>query len=137
MIAGAARHLLPASVVTAALAGLSILLDRGRSAGLGLDVLEWAGRLHFALLVGAPLLLYPLARRAGLAAWARVAVSLLPGFLWWLTELRLRLLGHALPEALWLAASPLNLAHLYLCLLAAAIAEGACRAGLAEAEAAP
>lgn len=110
-----------------ALAILSMLLDRGRSAGLALGSLESIGRLYFALLVGAPLLLYPLARRAGLAGWARVAVSLLPGLLWWLTEVRFRLRGHPLPEALWLAASPLNLAHLYGSLLAAAIAEVACR----------
>lgn len=128
MIAGAARHLLPAIVVTVTLASLSAALDRGPGAGLGDEALAWIGRLHFALLVGAPLLLYPLARRAGLTARARVALSLLPGFLWWLTEVRLRLRGHPLPEALWLAASPLNLAHLYLSLLTTAIAELACRA---------
>jgi N-acetylglucosamine-6-sulfatase len=127
VIAGAARHLLPALVVAALLAGFSILLDRGRGAGLDPGALEWIGRLHFALLVGAPLLLYPLARRAGLAAGARVAVSLVPGCLWWLTEVRFRLRGHSLPEALWLAASPVNLAHLYVSLLAAGVAEAACR----------
>lgn len=126
MIAGAPRHLLPAILVTATLAGLSAALDRGAAAGA--NALEWIGRLYFALLLGAPLIVYPFARRAGLAPPARVALSLLPGFLWWLAEVRFRLRGHPLPEALWLAASPLNLAHLHLSLLMTAMAELACRA---------
>ena len=49
-----------------------------------MDGLEAIGRAYLALLVGAPLILYPLAWRVGLPLWARVTLSLVPGFLWWL-----------------------------------------------------
>jgi len=81
-----------------------------------MDGLEAIGRAYLALLVGAPLILYPLAWRVGLPLWARVTLSLVPGFLWWLTEIRVRMPWNTLPEALWLVGSPLNLAHLYLSL---------------------
>ena len=56
-----------------------------------------------------------------------MALSLLPGFLWWLTEVGVRLRWHTVPEALWLASSPLNLAHLYVSLLAIGLAHLATR----------
>ncbi len=117
------RHLLPALGVAALLGVLALALDHGLRLGLGRGAVEAIGRVYFALLVGAPLLLYPLAVRAGPSLRVRLALSLLPGFLWWLTEIRMRMRWHTLPEALWLAGSPVNLAHLYLSLLAVAIAD--------------
>jgi N-acetylglucosamine-6-sulfatase len=121
------RPLLPALCVAALLGLLAFALDHGLGAGLGRGTLEAIGHVYFALLVGAPLILYPLAFRAGLPLRARVALSLVPGFLWWLTEIRLRMRWHTLAEALWLAGSPVNLAHLYLSLLAIAIADAGVR----------
>ena len=62
------------------------------------------GRLYFLLLLFAPLVVYPLAWRAGASLPLRLALSLLPGLLWWLTEIPVRLRWNTLPEALWLAA---------------------------------
>jgi N-acetylglucosamine-6-sulfatase len=121
------RPLLPALGVAGLLGVLALALDHGLGIGLGRGALEAIGRVYFALLVGAPLVLYPLACRAGLPPWARVALALLPGFLWWLTEIRVRMRWHSLPEALWLAGSPVNLAHLYLALLATALADAGVR----------
>jgi N-acetylglucosamine-6-sulfatase len=118
---------LPALCVAALLGALALLLDHGVRLGLGMGALEAIGRLYFALLVAAPLVVYPLAWRAGAPARWRVGVSLLPGFLWWLTEIPVRLRWHTLLEALWLAASPMNLAHLYLACVAIALADAACR----------
>jgi N-acetylglucosamine-6-sulfatase len=128
MVASRFALLLPALTAAALLGALALLLDHGARLGLGMGALEAAGYLYFALLVGAPLVVYPLAWRAGAPARVRVALSLLPGLLWWLTEVRVRLGWHPLAEALWLAASPANVAHLYLSGVALAVAEGACRA---------
>ena len=116
--------LLASALVTALLVLLSGAIDRGAE---GWPLTDVAGRVYFALLLGAPLLVYPFAWRAGWALPARLAVSLGPGFLWWLTEVRFRLGGHELPEALWLAASPLNFAHLYFSLVALLVADLGCR----------
>jgi N-acetylglucosamine-6-sulfatase len=119
--------LAPACAVAACLGALARLLDHGASLGLGPGAQGLVGRLYFALLVAAPLLLYPLAWAKGAALGGRVALSLAPAGLWWLTEVGMRLRGHTLPEALWLAASPLNLAHLYALGVAIAAADAACR----------
>jgi N-acetylglucosamine-6-sulfatase len=126
-----AQLVLPALLVAAAMAGLASLLNRGVAWGLGVGVLEAIGGAYFLLLIGAPTLLYPLAWRAGASAWPRVGLSLLPGFLWWLSEIPVRLQSHTLPEALWLVASPVNLAHLYLLGLLVAVADGVCRVAAA------
>jgi N-acetylglucosamine-6-sulfatase len=119
-----------AALGVAALLGLlALVLDCGVLLGLGPGALEAIGRLYFGLLVGAPLIVYPLAWRAGAPVWFRAGLSLLPGALWWLTEIPVRLRWNTLPEALWLASSPVNLAHLYLSCLAIAIADGVCRIG--------
>lgn len=120
-------RLAPALIAALALAGLASLLDHGPSLGLSPEALDCIGRSYFAVLIGAPLVVYPLAFRRGEAAGVRVVLALLPGFLWWLTEIGLRLRGHALAEALWLAFSPINQMHLYLLLLATALADLGCR----------
>lgn len=119
--------LAPAASVSAALAALARLLDHGGSLGLGHAGLACVGRVYFALLVGAPLVLYPLAWRAGAPLRQRIALSLAPALLWWFTEVAVRLRWHSLPEALWLATSPVNLAHLYALGVAVALADAACR----------
>jgi N-acetylglucosamine-6-sulfatase len=116
--------LAPPLLVAALLAGLWWLLERG-AGRIAPGVLEAAGLVAFALLLLAPLLLVPLARRAGAPAPARAALALVPAFVWWLGQVAFRLGGHPLPEALWLAASPIHLAHLYLCGIAIVIAEAA------------
>lgn len=120
--------LLPALCVAALLGALALALDYGGRLGLAAPALDLVGRLYFALLLLAPLVVYPLAWRAGAPAWTRLGLALLPGFVWWLTEIPVRLRWHTLPEALWLAASPVNLAHLYVSLLAVAVADLGCRA---------
>lgn len=119
----APRPLLVAAGTACLLGLLALALDHGAAAGIGADALAALGWIYFALLLGAPLLIYPSTRRAGWRVPARVALSLLPGCLFWLTELHLRLRMHGLLESLWLAASPANLAHLYVSLLAIALAE--------------
>ncbi len=106
---------------------LALLLDHGRDLGVDASALKATGYLYFALLVAAPLLIYPLAWLRGEPARWRVALSLLPGLLWWSTELALRLQGHSLPEALWLATSPFNAFHLAGTLWAVALADAGCR----------
>ncbi|MGH0037872.1 MAG: sulfatase-like hydrolase/transferase [Myxococcota bacterium] len=122
-----ASDLAPALGIGAGLALLAASLDHGLDWGLGRGALDVAGRVYFALLLLAPLVVYPLAWRAGLAGRTRVALSLLPGFLWWLTEIPVRLAGHSPAEALWLVMSPVNLAHLYLVGVAVAFADLGCR----------
>jgi N-acetylglucosamine-6-sulfatase len=117
--------LAPPLAVAALLAGLWLLLERGAGHGIAPGVLEAVGVVAFALLLLAPWLLVPLARRAGAPPTARAALALLPAFVWWLGQVGFRLGGHPLPEALWLSASPVNLLHLYLCGLAVATAEAA------------
>ncbi len=110
---------------------MALALDHGPGLGIGDGALRTIGRVYFALLLGAPLFVYPFAWRAGLPAAARIFLSLLPGFLWWLTEIPVRLHWHSVPEALWLVGSPLNLAHLYLSLVAVVLADLGCRTGAA------
>ena len=119
--------LIPASVVAGCLGALARILDYGERLGLGLHAIEYVGYVYVALLVGAPLFLYPLARRSGAPALVSISVSLVPAALWWSTEVVVRLRWHTFPEALWLAASPLNLAHLYLLGAALALADAGCR----------
>jgi N-acetylglucosamine-6-sulfatase len=118
---------LPALCVAALLGILALTLDHGVRLGLGMGLIEAIGRLYFAVLLGAPLVVYPFAWRVGATTSSRVGLSLLPGFLWWLTEVSLRLRLHTLPEAVWLAASPVNLAHLYVSCVAIVLADGICR----------
>jgi N-acetylglucosamine-6-sulfatase len=117
----------PAGAVVLVMAALALLLDHGRSLGAGVATLQATGYVYFALLVAAPLLIYPLAWARGEPWRWRLALSLLPGFLWWLTELGLRRRGHTLPEALWLATSPFNALHLAGTLWAVALADVGCR----------
>ena len=113
----------PALAVAALLAALARTLDHGLDLGLSHGAIELAGRVYFALLLGAPLLLYPLARNARLSGRRALALSLVPGTLWWCTEVGLRLADHSLFEALWLAASPFNTFHLAIALACVAIAD--------------
>jgi N-acetylglucosamine-6-sulfatase len=113
--------------VIVAMGVLAQLLDRGRALGVADSLLEMTGYTYFALLVAAPLLIYPLAWRRGQPAGRRVALSLLPGLLWWFTELDLRLESHSLAEAAWLATSPFNALHLAATLWALALADVGCR----------
>jgi N-acetylglucosamine-6-sulfatase len=117
----------PAVTVSLVLVALALLLEHGGQAGVGWGVLELSGRLYFALLVFAPLLLYPLAWRRHEPSRVRVGLALLPGFLWWGTEVAGRLAWHSLPEALWLACSPFNVFHLYLGCAAMGLADLGCR----------
>ncbi|MDJ0789340.1 MAG: sulfatase [Myxococcota bacterium] len=122
-----AALLAPPLCVAAGLGALALLLDHGLRLGLGMAALEATGRAYFLLLLFAPLVVYPLVWRAGASFPLRLALSLLPGFLWWLTEIPVRLRWNTPPEALWLAASPLNLAHLYVSCVAVAVADLGCR----------
>lgn len=117
----------PALGVAALLAALALVLDHGISLGLDHETLETAGRIYFALLLFSPLIVYPLAWRARAELWERVLLSLLPGFLWWLTEIPVRLRWNSPPEALWLTLSPFNLAHLYFTGVAVVLADAVCR----------
>jgi len=122
------RLLAPPLTVAALLAALRLALAHGRDLGLDMGALEAAGLAYFALLLCAPLALVPLAWWAGAVGRERVGLALLPGFLWWLGQLAFRLgEGHGPLEALWLAASPFHLAHLWVCLVAVALGELACR----------
>ncbi len=121
------RPLLPALAVSALLAALAVLLENGRDAGIGMAALTLTGRVYFAVLMLAPLAILPFAFRAGASLPLRLAVSLLPGFLWWLTEIGVRLRWHSLAESLWLVSSPFNLIHLLITSLAIATAELGCR----------
>ncbi len=121
------KRLIPALGVAAVLALLAYVLDNGLGLGMSASTVIGAGYAYVALLVGAPLLLYPLAWRAGEGARVRVLLSLVPAFLWWLTELGVRLRWHGVAEALWLVASPFQFFHLWLMALAMAIADLACR----------
>jgi hypothetical protein len=117
----------PALVVAAALATLALALDHGSALGFPRGALDAIGRSYFALLISAPLLVYPFAWRRGLPPRFRIALSLLPGFLWWCTEIGVRLRWHSIAESLWLTLSPFNLFHLYVGLVCLAIADVACR----------
>jgi N-acetylglucosamine-6-sulfatase len=117
----------PAGAVAVGMGALALLLDHGRALGAGSAALEAIGYSYFALLVAAPLLIYPLAWARGEPAGRRLALSLLPGFLWWLTELGFRLEDHTLPEAAWLVTSPFNALHLVAALWAVALADAGCR----------
>lgn len=123
------RLVRPAFAVVAILGMLAVSLDHGVSLGLGRDALVALGRVYFALLLLAPLIIYPLAWRARAEPWERVLLSLLPGFIWWMTELPVRLRWNTPPEALWLTLSPFNLAHLYCTGVAIVLADSACRIG--------
>jgi N-acetylglucosamine-6-sulfatase len=115
-------RLSPSLLVSALLGALALALDHGRGAGLSQAALDTTGRLYFLMLVGGPLLIYPFALRDGENLRVRLALSLLPGFLWWITEIGVRLRWHTLAESLWLVMSPVNAAHLWLSLLAAGLA---------------
>lgn len=67
---------MPACAVAACLGALAWLLDHGDRLGLGPGELERVGRVYFALLVGAPLLLYRLAGCAAAPLLGRLALSL-------------------------------------------------------------
>ncbi len=121
------RPLLPALLVSAVLAVLALGMENGREAGIGVPALTIAGRVYFVLLMLAPLAIHPFAWREGASLRIRVAVSLLPGFLWWLTEIGVRLRWHTLAESLWLVGSPFNAIHLWTTAVAIAIAELGCR----------
>lgn len=112
--------------VSVVLGLLAAMLDHG-AVGVSPTLVKSAGYAYFALLLGAPLFVYPVAWREGWSLPARAGFALTPGFLWWLTEIPVRLAWHSPPEALWLTASPLNLAHLYLSLVAIVLADLGCR----------
>lgn len=114
--------LAPSLALSALLGALALTLDHGLALGLSWGVLEAAGRLYFGVLLLAPAAIYPFALRRGAPLRVRLALSLLPGFLWWLTEVAQRLAWHSPAESLWLALSPFNLAHLSINLLAAGAA---------------
>ena len=98
--------LLPSLLAALLLALLARGLDEGSALGLEHETLRRLGYAYFALLAGAPLLLHPLAFRAGAAFGERALASLLPAALWWGTEVALRLVSHPLAEAIWLSLSP-------------------------------
>jgi N-acetylglucosamine-6-sulfatase len=123
----ALRLLLPAAVVSALLGALASVLNHGVEAGLSRGLLEGVGRLYFGVLLLAPLAIYPFALWSGEPLRVRVVLSLLPGFLWWLSEIGVRLQWHSPAEALWLVCGPVNLAHLYVSLLAIGVAHLAMR----------
>ena len=109
-------------MASALLGALALVLDHGLALGLPRGALELTGRLYFAGLVLAPLVLYPVALGQGAPLGERLALSLLPGFLWWATEVGASLARHTPAEAIWLALSPFHLAHLALLLMAAGAA---------------
>ena len=121
------RVALPTIVVCVSLGVLARLLDHGPNVGLGREALETVGRVYVALLLLAPLVIVPLAYRAGAPLRLRVLLSLIPGFLWWLTEIGVRLRWHSLPESIWLVHSPFNAFHLWVTAAAIVVAEAACR----------
>jgi N-acetylglucosamine-6-sulfatase len=121
------RLFLPALLISALLAVLALLLENGRELGAGVATLTLTGRAYVAILMLGPLVILPLAWRSGASLRFRVAASLLPGFLWWLTEVWVRLRWHSLAESLWLVSSFFNLFHLWVTGIAIAIAELGCR----------
>lgn len=104
------------------LMALSLTIENWRQFGLELEATRWLGIAYLTVLIGAPLLIYPLAWHDGLRFRYRVALSFFPAFGWWLTELGVRLRWHSLPESLWLVASPFQIAHLVALSLAVAMA---------------
>ena len=122
-----ASALLPMCAVVSLLVALALTLDYGLGAGLPHESIEFAGLLYFALLLGAPLVLYPLAWRAGLGRAQRALLSLAPGVLWWMSEVGFRLEGHSFAEAVWLAVSPFNVFHLSVVLTTLVLADVGCR----------
>jgi N-acetylglucosamine-6-sulfatase len=115
--------LLPSFATALALALLARGLDEGAALGLGHETLRRLGLAYFALLAGAPLLLHPLAFRAGAAFGERLVASLLPAALWWGSEVALRLASHSLAEAVWLSLSPFVTALFQLLALEIGVAE--------------
>jgi N-acetylglucosamine-6-sulfatase len=90
----------------------------------------WGSSPCWGLLLLAPLAIYPLALLRGAALRVRLALSLLPGFAWWLTEIGVRLRWHSVAESLWLVLSPVNGVHLYVSLLAVGAAHLGTRCAL-------
>jgi N-acetylglucosamine-6-sulfatase len=119
--------LLPASLVVLIMAALAGVLDRGVDQGLSGDLIEFSGLVYFGLLMGAPLILYPFAWRAGLARSARFALALSPSLLWWGTEVGFRLETHTLAEAIWLSTSPFNTFHFAILLTGLGLSDWICR----------
>jgi N-acetylglucosamine-6-sulfatase len=115
--------LLPPLTAALALALLARGLDEGSALGLGHETLRRLGLAYFALLAGAPLLLHPLAFRAGAAFGERIVAALLPAALWWGSEVALRLASHSLAEAVWLSLSPFVTALFQLLALEIGLAE--------------
>lgn len=114
-------------VLVLVLVGLAFLLENWRQFDLELESTRWLGLAYLAILIWAPILIYPLAWRDGLRFRLRVFLCLLPAFLWWLTELGVRLRWHSLAESLWLVMSPFQIGHLVLLSLAIALAHLGCK----------
>ncbi len=120
-------RLAPALFVSAMLGLLARLLDWGAGGKLSTPWLDVIGLSYFSLLVGAPLVLYPIAFFRGESLRWRAGLSLLPAWLWWLSEVGLRMERHSLAESVWLASSPVNGLHLNALVLAMVVAELVCR----------
>jgi N-acetylglucosamine-6-sulfatase len=114
-------------LATAVLLALGGIMDWGRAAGLPLAIVNGTAFLHFVILLGAPLVLYPVLFALGGTALQRVALSLLPAGVWWLGEVTFRAQSHSLPEAVFLAASTFNYLHLQVLVLELALADLVCR----------
>ncbi len=106
---------------------LSVVERWGRGAGLPLGVVNAAAVAFFAVLIAAPVVLYPLAffRRASVGQ--RLLAGLLPALWWWLTEVAFRFEMHPLPEAVYLTFFLLNYFWLQLLAIEILIAELVCR----------
>jgi N-acetylglucosamine-6-sulfatase len=115
--------LLPSLGIALVLGLLARALDEGAALGLEHETQRRLGYAYFTLLAGTPLLLHPLAFRAGAGFGMRVAASLLPAALWWGTEVALRLASHSLAESIWLSLSPFITALFQLLALEIGVAE--------------
>jgi len=118
---------LPAGVAVVALGALAVVMDHGRAWGLPLVAVNAAALAYFALVVAAPLALWPLAFRRGVPVAGRVALSLAPGLAWWLSEVAFRAGTHGLAAGVYLNLSFINYLHLQVLALEMALAELGCR----------
>jgi arylsulfatase A-like enzyme len=95
-----ARALYPGLWLVGVMVLLSLAERRGLAVGMPRAIVDAAAVAFFLVLIGAPLVLYPIARSSGWGWKARVAASLVPAAWWWLTEVAFRVgQGHTLAQA--------------------------------------